>query len=484
MKNAIITVLIASLSTTGLISPAGAQMATVEEALNVAINWTTLTIHQKGDWGGSPTAEVQEIQELKRGERVVGYFCHVKPQGHLVVSLRKELAPVKAHSATCNLDPDFNKGMTDLIKGCMERILKGIEEEIGPIESVRPEELEQILEINYRRSWEQFQGDPEIFRRELESGAIKMDYEEGGILLSSSWYQAEPYNDQCPNMECTWFCGSNQNARVGCTATAGAQIMRYWNWPPYGVGIPYDDRYDWPNMPDRLPGCTWPQAEVDAVAELCAEVGEAVGMSYGCDASAVPTSHMEGVYEGNYRYSTACTKRNRSDYSAVNWFNRIKTQLNANRPMHYRVIDHSIVCDGWQVVASDSQYHMNYGRDNAANTWYTLDALLLGDTLTEYMLENIYPAQALGTFLSGTYSLQSFPYRYFDRDAIGISATFQAGQHLHFLPGIVVTSAGTIGFEGTTSNNTLLFSRGDESKGVRIYDGTIKMMTNGGIKFH
>ena len=30
-----------------------AQMATMDEALNVAQNWITLTIYHEGDWGGS-----------------------------------------------------------------------------------------------------------------------------------------------------------------------------------------------------------------------------------------------------------------------------------------------------------------------------------------------------------------------------------------------------------------------------------------------
>ena len=72
---------------------------------------------------------------------------------------------------------------------------------------------------------------------------------------------------------------------------------------------------------------------------------------------------MEDVYEDHYRYSTACARRNRDDYSAVAWFNRMKTQFNLNRPVQYRIPDHSIVGDGWQEIGSTPirQYHMNYG---------------------------------------------------------------------------------------------------------------------------
>ena len=121
------------------------------------------------------------------------------------------------------------------------------------------------------------------------------------------------------------------------------------------------------------------------------------------------------------------------------------------------------------------------------NTGYTLDALRLGDRRKEKMLESIYPAQALGHSLSGTYARKSFPYRYFDRDATGDSTTFEAGQNLQFLPDITVTCTSATGnsirFEGSSSQNTRLFTRGDRTKGIRIYDGSVKLNRYGSVQF-
>lgn len=218
----------------------------MDDASTVAKNWITLIIEKKGDWGGSETAEVVEIQEFKRDGRVIGYFCHVEPQGFIVISLHKELAPVKAYSATCDMDPLLDEGLVDVIKGGMERIIKAVETQIGPVESVRTEDLENILEINYRDAWKELEVDVETFKDDPESGGEEMNYQGGEVLLSSDWHQSPPYND-----DCLWAGCSNSNGRmiVGCVATAGAQIMRYWYWPPYGSGSPYNDYYDWPNMP-------------------------------------------------------------------------------------------------------------------------------------------------------------------------------------------------------------------------------------------
>ena len=499
------TILIASLVLVGLTIPVRAEMATMDEALTVANNWVTLIIQKKGDWGGAKTAWVDEIKEFKRSQRVIGYFCRVQPKGYIVVSLRKELAPVKAYSATCDLDPECDEGLTDLIKGKMEGILNRIEQEVGPIKSVRTQDLQSILEINYRSSWEQLGGEVESFKMGLESDIVIMNYQGGEPpLLTSSWHQGFPYNRDCPPPPDGDDCTAARCA-VGCVATAAAQIMRHWNWPPYGVGSPYNDTYDWRNMPDRVDANS-STAERNAVAELCSEVGIAAGMGYcagtapdqGPCGSYAFLNNMESAYENQYRYSTACARQNRPDYTPANWFSLIQGELNVNRPLQYAVIGHSIVCDGWQVVGSQKQYHMNYGwgwdcnTPDGCNTWYALDALHLGGIGEEYMLENIYPGLSLGSVLSPTsshtYSRNaSFPYRYFDRDCINIyTATFAAGQNLQFLPRVKLTSvSNNIRFEGTSSENTRLFSiKGTQSAGINIDDAAIVLHPGGGIRFH
>jgi len=279
--------------------------------------------------------------------------------------------------------------------------------------------------------------------------------------------------------------------------------MRYWNWPPYGVGLGWNDSYDWVNMPDRADPCS-STAQKNAVAELCSEVGIAVAMDYcgflggsGCGSGA-NTYDMEGVYENQYRYATACAIQNRPGYTPADWFSLIQGELNANRPLQYRIKGHSIVCDGWQIVGTDKEYHMNYGWDrtcsdrNGCNTWYGLDALHqpdpCGTTDDEYLLENIYPFQSLHSVFAGTFTRQSFDYRYFNVDATSNSATFDAGQNLQFLPDITVTctstTGGSIRFNSSIFYVTRLFSRGDRTRGARLYGGgTIKLNRYGSIKF-
>ncbi len=480
---------------------APAQMVTIDEAHNVAENWVALRIHQTGHWGEHESATVVDIRELARDTRLLGYFCQVEPIGFVVVSLRHHLPAVKAFSADSDLDPQAEAGMAALIKDGMQRVLDGIEARIGPIDEVSPEALEQILVESHRASWDLLGGDVALFRQLLEAGGPRADYYEGETLLDSSWHQRPPYNDDCPDLGCSWgsYNDYNSNAVVGCVATAGAQIMRYWNWPPWGQGSPYDDRYDWPNMCDSynwnplLPGfidenaipCT--QAQINAVAELCAEIGVAVATNYGCAGSSAFTWAMEAVYEDHFRYGD-CLKQDRWLFlEPDDWYDAIRSQLNRNRPIHYRIEGHSVVCDGWMIQDNEKYYHMNYGWDNADTMWYVLDDLLLGGYWIEYMLEDIYPDRAIGHVIGTFYPLvTSFPYRYFDRDATGTLGVFQAGHRLQFLPHVTVKCVGdaddAIGFVGDPE--TRLFTRGDESRGVRIYHGAFAIRRNGMLVLH
>ncbi len=543
------------------LSTAGAQTATRDEALAVAGNWITVIIEKYGHWGGSPTAAVEGIEEFKDNEKILGYFCSITPKGFIVLSLRKELAPVKAYSARNNLEPDSEMGTAGLLKGRMKLLLQTIEEVSaqrqakGRAKTTTSVDLSDVLEIDYRDAWEQLENDVEAFMAEpllnakqtsqpldgdedlpewgIEAVTEKAtkNYQEGEVLLTTAWHQGSPFNtlgpvgntacpDCCPNNP--WTCSTGANVRAGCVATAGAQIMKYWNWPPYGEGshsyswdnddscfdgttvggetlsADFSDTYDWPNMMDTVTDAS-PAAQRAAVAELSYEVAVALEMDFGICGSGIPTSSMEGVFENHYRYYSGGQVVRYENYTDLEWFDIMKYEFDANRPVQYRVDAHAIVGDGWQELGAlpTRQIHLNYGwgrignNTDGDNTWYTLNAFHLGDIDNEYLIRYILPAPYLTSSLSGTYVRNaSFPYRYFYKDASGAGVTFEGGQRLQFLHGIVVSGTGSssepVSFQDSSNNYTYLFTRGDLSRGVRINynsNGAINLQNGGGIKF-
>jgi len=471
-------------------------MATWGEALTVANSWIARIMETEGYWGGYDRAEVEYIQEFTRNGRVIGYFCRVNPVGFIVVSLRKELAPVKAYSAECNLDPESNEGMADLLKMKMEGLLDAIEQPIRLFGVDAGADVQGLLEIDYRPAWDKLCGEVKAFSGEFEFFQATDSVSQVGPLLSSSWHQGEPYNLLCPESDDCGHCS------VGCVALAGAQIMRYWAWPPEGVGYPYNDTYDWLNMPDKAES-SWSDddARVKAVAELCYEIGDAVKMQYclkGCDSGAniYDMNDAYGEYFHYHKYGIL----KRADYWEI-WLDDIQGQLKANRPIHYRYVGHHLVLDGWREDGDTAmrQYHMNYGwglncdDPQGCNTWYSLDPLYDSDNPNEEkIIADVYPAPALSDDLidNWTYPKEQFNYRYFDQDANGVNVTFAKGQNLQFLPRVKVECiGGSIEFRGESSNETRLFSIKGTATGGKvaeawIYNGEIRLYQGGSIKFH
>jgi len=499
MKKTIVILLIASLGFLGFTTSSHAERVSLEDAQKAAQGWIAFIIEQKGSWGGADAAFLEDIKELKQKGRTIGYFGKVHPTGFIILPLRKEFSPIKAYSAENDLDPDVETGMADLIKGRMSATVNGVEKKLGALDKIPSKALQSVLKTNHQNAWNCLMEDQGYTTSDIGTKDIStMNYQEGSYLLKSDWAQNYPYNVFTPHMGCD-SGHTLGHALVGCVATAAAQIMRYWNWPPYGDWTAAQillDEYDWPNMTDEL-GPSSSQAEIAAVAELCFEVGYTIGMDYGCDGSSADSEDMVMVYP-LFRYSGNVDHVSRNTMlPAILWYESMKVQLNLNRPMQYRVpgttVGHSVVVDGWQelteFVPMERQYHMNYGYSNSQTAWYTLDESPYAGGGEEKTF-NIYPSQSLGSTLSGTYEMdESFPYRYFDQDATGHSAVFQSGQFLQFLEGVTVTNTstdgGTFRFKGDPIfGSTLLFTRGDQSKGIKINNGAIVLSQNASIKLH
>jgi len=467
-----------------------AQVATKDEASQVAQNWMQIVIDKHGHWGNSESASAQPMQELQYKNRLIGYYCPVEPSGYIVVSLRKEFVPVKIYSDSDNINPSNSKSLSDIIKILVFRVINPIEEKLGSIESINPSELSSRIKTNHKESWD--------YIINYVPGTIQKvkttedNYVQGDFLLSSAWNQDRPYNNDCPDLGCT--DPTNGRALVGCAATAGAQIMKYWSWPPFGVGTPFNDTYDWVNMPDRV-FTTSPAAQQAAVAEISQEFGIIVGMDYGCEGSGAPIDTLDGTLDYHYRYSSMVNYLERENYTASQWWDQIRFQLDLNRPIEYGIwnglsgVDswaHACVCDGWDIwpIPDNEMYHINMGwQDINSNMWYQFDNVFDGfiDHDEDVMLVNIVPDGLLGNNLSGTYSFQPFNYRYFDRDAAGVEAIFSAGQFLQTLPGITITGSGTGTYVSFLGNNKI-FTNGDLSEGVEIRSGAIRLSNGGSIK--
>jgi len=349
------------------------------------------------------------IDEIVEGDTVLAHCFSIAPRGFVVVPILKELPPIKAYSEECGLDVDQREGLPQLVREVLLHRIRQYARIYSSLDAVQPKSGDVLLGREHKAEWNRFLKSEQEFKDDLTQGKFQ-SLTEVGPLLTTSWHQSIPYKNFCP------IGYGDGRCVVGCVATAAAQIMKYWNWPPYGTGshsyewdgdnscngpvgggtlnATFSDPYDWGNILDDYGG-GYTQEQADAVAELCYEVGVAFEMDYGVCGSGTWTYMALTVFPDYFRYSPSIDKKDRSDHTAATWFSIIQNEINNGRPMQYRIYSHSIVCDGWRDTYGQNQYHINYGWDDSHTTWYTIDNIYCPwegcDPSEEYLIRYIMP---------------------------------------------------------------------------------------------
>ncbi len=248
-----------------------------------------------------PDAIIEKMEPYQVEGKTVAYIAHLGGGGFCLCGADDLVLPVYFYCPEGTYDPENQSHRYILWE--IETRLKTLQEGLQKNDP----NLQPYQEVLSERAtfWQELTADRIPTRVETEytlAEPIQME-----LNLTTRWDQESPYNNFCPmgDQSCT-VCpdGWPPSSRtvVGCVATATAQIMKYWNWPSSGTGsksyswngdqscggstpsqvlsATFSDPYDWQNMPDYCGwGCT--QAQKDALAELCYEVGVALKMDYG-----------------------------------------------------------------------------------------------------------------------------------------------------------------------------------------------------------
>jgi hypothetical protein len=392
-----VKIALAAALTVVLVPLAGyADIVTPEEAMTVGENFIDHHIQVRGGWGESPWAEISELREIWRGDRLLGYHISVSPNGHIVVPITRALTPVKSFSYTEDFVTQSEVGYWQLLKDAIEYSLIQIEENHGALGLLQA--APQPKAVGDTWDWALGSSPPPEMLTTI------------GPIVMTQWNQSYPWNLFCPE-------GDGGRTIVGCVATAGAQIMRYWRHPSYGAGShsyywngdqscggstagrtlsgDFDHPYDWWKMKRTAIG--YDSINAAAASQLCLDVGIAWQMDYGRCGSGAYTARGLTVYPTWFKYLNTVKRRNRPDYgSRQAWFDLLKAEFEIDppRPIHYRISGHSIVCDG--VMDDGGLYiHLNYGWAGSSDAWYAVDSLHCTwsgcDPSVEYALVGIDP---------------------------------------------------------------------------------------------
>lgn len=372
-----------------------ASTITVEQARAVAVNFFKVTVAD-GHGAGNVTAVLSYTR--KEADNTVDYYAfNITPgPGFVIVAADDVIVPILAYSTTSNFQSDLNKtGVVDWMNHAAKHVYRGIQENIP---------------ANQRISslWTAY-----------NNGQKPADTKSTVVapLVYTQWNQEPYYNAYCPLV-------SGSRTVTGCVATTMAQIMKFWSYPAQGTGAySYDDSqaggyqnnvgtlsanfadstYNWLAMPISISGDNY------NIASLMLQCGISVAMDYGTDAQGGSGAQVLGgwgasaqsAYTSYFSYNPNTIKGVvESSYSAADWFNVIKTDLDAGRPVQYVGEDptaggHTWVCDGYD---GNGLLHMNWGWGGNSNGYYNVNSLTAGgytfntDEAALIGIEPLYPS--------------------------------------------------------------------------------------------
>lgn len=215
----------------------------------------------------------------------------------------------------------------------------------------------------------------------LKSGHFPRMMEDVNPLLTTTWDQGCFYNALCP-VATGGQCG---HVWTGCVATAMAQIMKYHNFPPQGVGShtysdpPYGDQtadfgatfYNWSAMPNSV------TSNNTAVATLMYHAGVSVNMQYSTSGSGAYSEDVPPALLNYFNYHPDIIIKYLKDYPNVeDWRNLLRADLDQHLPIYYAgsgSAGHAFVFDGYRM--SDAKFHVNWGWSGSSNGWYAIGGL-------------------------------------------------------------------------------------------------------------
>ena len=234
----------------------------------------------------------------------------------------------------------------------------------------------------------------------VASPKLTTSYNAISPLLTTTWDQLDPYNQNCPD-----FFGYGKCV-TGCVATAMAQVMYYHRAnsvtqttaqiPAYDCrtlwlngsdtlghihvdAIPAGSPIDWGNMLNSY-GSSATAIQKEAVANLMKYCGASVSMNYANEwdgGSGAYSTDVPVALKAYFNYSNETVLKNRSDYSSNDaWESLIYNELSNSRPVYYSGRNssggHAFVCDGYD---GSGYYHINWGWSGTSDGYFLLTAL-------------------------------------------------------------------------------------------------------------
>jgi hypothetical protein len=375
-----------------------ANPTTPEQAMTVVMTWRNL---EDKPMNASLGKQIKHIQTVTDTVGDPLYFVvYLDPAGVVFVPANDLIEPIIGFvSNAFSYDPSPANPIGALVNQDMQgRMLKAKEVEVLLKERSRQAFSSDSPFVLAEQKWKMLKSFTDAKKRANSLPSISDVRVEP--FIQSRWNQTGADGSYYPtNYPCYNYytppgsAGDPNNYKCGCTATAMAQVMRYWQHPSAGVGTGYykiyiggsqtirnlrggngsGGSYDWARMPLTTSTAT-SVAECQAIGALTADVGVSINTNYSAEIS---TAWPYGTaFVNTFGYGNA-----KSLYYEGNIPETIRNAMvNPNLDAQYPVIvsikgldgGHAVISDGYGYNGSTLYHHLNMGWSGADDAWYNL----------------------------------------------------------------------------------------------------------------
>jgi hypothetical protein len=218
VRRVAIAVVLGLASNLAAVAPATAATMTASEVQAAVETWVRSVAAE-----ARPDAVVERLEPYPATGRPAAYIVHLAGGGYCLAGADDRLLPVTLYQPT----DAYDSRIPDL-----KFVLDGYVRRLDRVEAADPTVAQYATMLAERREdW------AALVRGVRPPHAGTPRYRDVPTFLTlpltSAWDQGSPYNDQCPVLT----PGSDEHVKVGCVATAAAQIMNYWQWPPSPTGV-------------------------------------------------------------------------------------------------------------------------------------------------------------------------------------------------------------------------------------------------------
>ena len=192
-------------------------------------------------------------------------------------------------------------------------------------------------------------------------------------LVTAQWGQSYPYNSKTPVID-------GKPTYTGCVATAAAQFLYFYKWPKQRPKL-YVRKAGDGDEADTSPTYLWEAMKdtreqmkdfrsVNAVGRLLVDVGKAIRITFGTQASPSNIEYTLDALQNNFGYTTRLLHRDRMQ--ADEFREAIMQELSDGYPVMVCGGIHAFIYDGYD---RRGFIHANFGWDGQGDGYYDINTI-------------------------------------------------------------------------------------------------------------